>query len=194
MKRIGNLFDGIVAFENLESACLKAFRGKNRSARVIAFRENLTDYVSNLHKRLIDGEVVFGKYRRFIIHEPKRREISAPSLEEMIVQHAVMNVCHPHFERKYIYHSYASRPGKGIHLAVKNVFNKTSGYEWYVKLDIRKFFDSVDHNILKSIFLRCLRIPDYFKYFIRSLTVMRWIKKRVCQSETLQVSILPICI
>lgn len=157
MKRIGNLFDGIVAVENLESACLKAFRGKNSSARVIELREKLTDYVSNLHKRLIDGEVAFGKYRRFIIHEPKCREISAPSLEEMIVQHAVMNVCHPHFERKYIYHSYASRPGKGIHLAVKTVLNKTSGYKWYVKLDIKKFFDSVDHNILKCMLFKMFK-------------------------------------
>lgn len=157
MKRIGRLFEDIVACENLELACLKAFRGKNCSEKVVLLKEDLTEYICDLHNRLLNGQFNFGNYRRFIIYEPKRREISAPDLDEMIVHHAIMNVCHPYFERQYIYHSYASRPNKGIHSAVKTVSNKAVGYEWYVKLDIKKFFDSVDHDILKRMLFKMIK-------------------------------------
>lgn len=157
MKRTGNLFDCVVAFENLELACLKAFKGKNYSQRVTLLKNNLTEHINQLRNRLVNCEFNFGNYRRFVIYEPKRREINAPDLNEMIVHHAIMNICHRYFERKYIYHSYASRPHKGIHLAVKTVSDKAAGYEWYVKLDIKKYFDSIDHNRLKHMLYRMFK-------------------------------------
>ncbi len=154
MKRIGALFDEIVSWENLELACFKAFRGKNRSRRVVRLHSCLTEHIGRLRQQLVSGSFQFGDYRRFVIYEPKRRVISAPDIDQMIVQHAVMNVCHDHFEHRYIHHSYASRPGKGVHAAVKRVCDKMSGYEFYAKLDIRKFFDSVDHDVLKRMLAR----------------------------------------
>lgn len=157
MRRAGNLFENIISFENLEVACLKAFKGRNASEKVVALKGNLIQYISDLRNRLLYDMVRFGRFRRFTIFEPKKREICAPDLEEMIVHHALMNVCHEIFERKYIFHSYASRPGKGIHKAVKTVSNKAVGNEWYLKMDIRKFYDSVDHSVLKRMLYRMFK-------------------------------------
>lgn len=60
-----------------------------------------------------------------------------------------MNVCHEYFERKQIYHSYASRAGKGTHAAVKQAAVFVNKYQYYLKLDVKKFFDSISHDVLK---------------------------------------------
>ena len=59
-----------------------------------------------------------------------------------------MNICHPIFDRQLIYDSFATRPGKGTHSAVRRLRDRVGGYRYYAKLDFRKFFDSIDHAAL----------------------------------------------
>ena len=113
MKRIGFLFDRIVARENLLSAYRLASRGKALSSERRAFEGELERNLQTLAAGLEDGTFPVGRYRRFIIHDPKEREICAASFPERVLHHALMNVCGPCFEKWLIFDSYANRKGKG---------------------------------------------------------------------------------
>jgi RNA-directed DNA polymerase len=102
-----------------------------------------------LQKQLSTGELQLGGYHYFKIYDPKERMICAAPFSQRVLHHAIMNVCHDVFESKQIYHSYATRPGKGTHAAVRYAADCTQKYRWFLKLDVKKFFDSIDHNHLK---------------------------------------------
>lgn len=90
-----------------------------------------------------------GIYRQFTIFDPKERLISAPSFRYRVIHHAIMNVCESYFERRQIYDSYANRKDKGTYKALERILLFHRKYKWCVKMDIRKYFDSIDHDILK---------------------------------------------
>lgn len=149
MKRAGNLFDEIIDWNNIAMAAYKAFRHSGSSYRVFEFRNSFLKNINEIRSQLINGSIEIGNYNTFIIYEPKERLISAAPFEQRVLHHAIMNVCHKYFEKNLIYDTYASRPRKGVHKAVKRVQESARKYKYYAKLDIRKFFDSIDHNILK---------------------------------------------
>lgn len=74
--------------------------------------------------------------------------ICAASFPERVLHHAIMNVCHPVFESFQIYDSYATRPGKGQYAALDRAKHYNKQYRWFCKLDVRKYFDSINHEIL----------------------------------------------
>lgn len=109
---------------------------------------NIENHVMQLNSQILKGAVVVGTYRYFTIYEPKERKICASAFGEQVLHHALMNICHDDFERKQIYDSYASRKGKGVHAALERAKQNTSTRRWYLKLDVRKFFESVHHETL----------------------------------------------
>ena len=149
MKRKGNLMSEIVTVDNLMLAYNKAVRGKRGKKSVISFSENLYENILSIREKLISGQYEIGKYHYFKIYDPKERVICAASFEERVVHHAVMNVCHEYFDRHLIYDTYATRKGKGIYAAIDRarVGMKKCGY--VAKLDVRKYFDSISHDVLK---------------------------------------------
>lgn len=157
MKRAGNLFDSISSLSNLALAAHKAFRGKSETNEVKIFRKDFLHNINLLRTDLIRGNFTIGNYHKFVIYEPKERIICAAPIKQRILHHAIMNVCHPVFERNLIYDSYASRPGKGTHKAIKRLKEKIMGYKYYAKLDVRKFFDSINHVILKRLLRRLFK-------------------------------------
>ena len=157
MKRAGRLFESIVDASNLRLAFLKAIRGKRRSADVLLFCRDVDQNLGKIERRLRCLEPDWGHYRQFIVEEPKRRTITASSLEERIMHHAIMNVLEPIFERQLIHHSYACRKGKGTHAAVQQAFHLCKGGRFFLKLDVRRYFDSVDHDILKARLARIIK-------------------------------------
>lgn len=157
MKRLGQCFDKIVELDNLVLAAYKAFRGKAASKEVIEFRENLMDNLVKLREDLLAGNAVSDKYHCFTLREPKERLICAAPIRQRIVHHAIMNVCHYTFDRQLIYDCYATRPGKGTHRAIVRLAEKIGGYRFYAKLDFRKYFDSVDHLVLKKQLRRIIK-------------------------------------
>lgn len=148
MKREGSLFDEIVDLDNLLNAAYKAFRRKALVNEVRRYRSDLIANLLKLRQAMLDGTVSTGGYRHFIVREPKERQISAAPIEQRIMHHAIMNICHPIFDRQLIYDSFATRPGKGTHSAVRRLRDRVGGYRYYAKLDFRKFFDSIDHAAL----------------------------------------------
>jgi len=150
VKRAGNLYPDICDINNIKIAYWKARRGKKLKRDVLLFRMNEEENLYRLRQGLVNGTVPIGEYSYFRITDPKERVICAASFPERILHHAVMNVCEPVFERFQIYHSYACRQGKGQHKAVLKAFHYARGSRFFLKIDIRKYFDSIDHDILMT--------------------------------------------
>jgi hypothetical protein len=159
MKRLNHLFDQIVEYGNIRLAFLKAVRGKRSSPAVINFCQNTGDNLAALRDTLRTLNCEWGNYHSFLITDPKLRVISSAPVEQRIMHHAIMNVLDPVFERPMIYHSYACRRGKGTHAAVRHAFLQCRSRPCFLKLDIRKYFDSIDHDALKTMLQRLIKDP-----------------------------------
>ncbi len=150
MKRIGKLLEKIADIDNLRLATWKAAKGKRYATKIIEYQQDMDANLLLLRKQILSGNVDVGNYHYFKIYDPKERDICASAFKEQVLHHAMMNVCHDFFERKQIYDSYASRKGKGTYAALERAKKYTKQYDFFLKLDVRKFFASIDHEILKK--------------------------------------------
>jgi retron-type reverse transcriptase len=151
MKRENCLIECIADPDNLRLAFWKAQRVKSCDTKVMAFRRQLDVNLTQLRAEILRGEVRVGDYRYFTIYEPKERLICASSFRERVLHHALINVCYDSFERYQIYDSYACRPGKGTYAALERAKIFQRKYQWFLKLDVRKYFYSISHNVLKHL-------------------------------------------
>ncbi len=158
MKRIGNLYSQICSMENLELADLIASKGKSKQHGVKLHNQNKEANILKLHEQLVNQTFVTSPYKTFVIFEPKEREIfSLPYYPDRIVHHAIMNILEPVFISVFTKDTYSSIKGKGIHAAanaVKVALKDKAGTHYCLKLDIKKFYPSIDHDILKSLLRR----------------------------------------
>ncbi len=150
MKRVGYLKERICDPDNLRLAFLNARKGKRGKLPVMRYEEYLDENLFDLRRRLLDGTFAPGRYNYFRIFEPKERLICAAVFEERIVHHAIMNVCKPYFERHLIYDTYATRNGKGVYAAIEQARQGMRSCGYVAKLDVRKYFDSIKHDVLKT--------------------------------------------
>ena len=148
MARGRGLYLQIAEPDNLRLAFRKAVKGKADRREVIAYRRNLDDNLANLRNLLLNGNLPVGPYRFFTILDPKERTICAAPFHDRVLHHAVMNICEPELERYSIFDSYACRPGKGLHRALVRAQLFIRRYPCYLKLDIRKYFDSIHQKTL----------------------------------------------
>ncbi len=152
MKRVGNLFDAIVARDNLRLAFAKARRGKGRQEEVRRFAADLEGQLTAMAGQLRDGTFPLGRFRQFVIFDPKERLITAPCFAERVAHHAIMNVCEPVLDAWLIDDTYACRPGRGRLAALHRAQAFARRYQFFLKLDVRKYFDSVPHaNLLARL-------------------------------------------
>lgn len=157
MKTYNRLFHQICSFENLLNASRKAQCGKRFQDEVARFNFHRERELYRLQEELQTRNYQPGAYHEFYIYEPKLRKISAAPYRDRVVHHALCNVIEPIFDRTFIFDSYACRKGKGTHKAV-NRFTEFSRKNRYVlKCDIKKYFPSIDHDILKAMFRRKIR-------------------------------------
>ncbi len=157
MKRIRNLFDKIISTENFIDAVYKASKNKRHRPYVIQFNKHLMDNIAEIGRELESGKYMPGSYREFYIYDKKLRKISAAPFRDRVVHHALCNVIMPHFEKSFIDTSFANRSGKGTHRAVRLCQLYLSKNRYYVKLDIQKYFPSIDHEVLKNIVQRKIK-------------------------------------
>ncbi len=165
MKRIGNLIYKIADINNLELAFYKAIKGKEAKLQVIEYRKNLQSNLINLQKQILLGEIQIGNYNYFTIYEPKERLICAAPFMERVLHHALMNVCHQYFENQLISDTYATRINKGTYKAVEKALYNNYRNKFYLKLDIRKYFDSISHKILNEKLQTIFKDPDLLYVF-----------------------------
>ncbi len=175
MRRAGNLKSRIVDYDNILLAVHKAFRGKRDKNDVKDFLKDFENNVAQIFNELLSGTIEFGNYNYFKIFDPKERLICAASIKERIVHHALMNICHEYFDRKLIFDSYATRPGKGIYSALEKAKRAVRRYKYFAKLDVRKYYDSIDHEVLKRKVARVIKdrwLLNIFDKIIESYSVI----------------------
>ena len=151
MIRVGGLWEKITTFENILAAARAAAEGKKKRPDVARFLMNLEPEVHRLRRDLMAGTYEPGGYRTFWVYEPKPRQISAAAFRDRVVHHALTRVLEPVFERRFTADSFACRKRKGTHKAVKRARAACGKYAYVLKCDIRKYFPSLDHQILKEV-------------------------------------------
>lgn len=160
MKRHGNLWPMVIDFENLVRAARAARRGKRYRDNVLAFNYDLERELIRLQEELTTHAYRPGPYRTFEIIEPKRRMISAAPYRDRVVHHALCNVIGPIFEKTFISDSYANRLNFGSHRALRRFTEFARSSRYVLQCDIRKYFPSIDHAILKAVIRRKIKCPD----------------------------------
>ncbi len=121
---------------------------------MISFRNDYENNIHDLYRQLRQRTLDVGQYRFFHVYDPKKRLICAAAFPERVLHHAIMNVCEPVLDRYAIMDSYACRKGKGTHRAILRTQSFARRRGWFLKLDIRKYFDSIDHKILHRLLSR----------------------------------------
>ena len=173
MKRAGNLFERIAERDNLRSAVHKALRGKRDRPEAIEFRAALDRRLTDMAEQLRAGTYPVGVYRQFVIHDPKERIITAPCFAERVVHHAIMNVCEPEFDRWLIGDTFACRTGKGRMAALLRARHFAGRQAFFLRLDIRKYFDSIPHDELLARLERRFKDGRLLALFARSVRSFR---------------------
>jgi retron-type reverse transcriptase len=159
MKKIlSHNYDDIICLDNLFLAWREFVSGKRYKKDVQEFSRNLFDNILSLHEDLVNGSYRHGGYESFFVNDPKRRHIHKASVRDRLLHHAVHRILYPFFDRKFIADSFSCRLDKGTHRAINRF--RAMAYQvsenhtrtcWVLKCDIRKFFASIDHNILIEI-------------------------------------------
>lgn len=130
----------------------------NRSEIVILYEMRLSEHIERLSYHLKGHTYRIQGYRKFRIYDPKEREIQALCYGDRIVQHSLCdNVLGPYLEKHLIYDNSACRKGKGTHFSLDRLtgflreYNRKYGEKGYIlKCDVRKYFNFIDHTVLKE--------------------------------------------
>lgn len=164
MKRINNLYQSICSLENLQLADQIARKGKSKQRGVKAHIRKESENLEKLRSLLLNKEFTTSPYKTFMIKDPKERQIFClPYFPDRIVHHAIMNVLEPVFVASFTADTYSCIKGRGIKRAADNLKKALTDVEattYCLKLDIRKFYPSIDHDILKDLLRRKIKDRD----------------------------------
>ncbi len=164
MKRLNGLYEKIISLENLYLADQKACKGKSKQFGVKTHIENRDANLLKLHYSLIDKTFKTSPYSTFTILDPKEREISRlPYYPDRIVHHAIMNVLEPIFVSTFTADTYSCIKGRGIHsatYALRDALKDIDGTKYCLKIDIKKFYPSIDHSVLKTLLRKKIKDTD----------------------------------
>jgi len=135
--------------------------GKRKRKDVAKFSLHLIDNIFALHHELSKRSYRHGSYHAFQINDPKPRDIHKAEVRDRLIHHAIYRILYPYFDKKFIYDSYSCRIDKGTHRAInrfrafgRKVSHNNTRTAWILKCDIRRFFASIDHKILKYILVK----------------------------------------
>lgn len=152
MKAIGRLYDQIGTHANLSAAAWRAAQGKRHRPEVAAWLAQADQRIAAMAEALAEGSYEFSRYSAFAIRDPKSRIIHAPAFADRVLHHALIAVAGPVLESGASYHSYGCRKGKGQHAAVRQVRAWLRPEDWFLKMDVEKYYDSVLHvSLMQSL-------------------------------------------
>jgi RNA-directed DNA polymerase len=164
MKRIGNLFKHVCSMDNLEKADRIARKGKTWQYGVKVHDKNRQSNLLSLQSSLLDKTYTTSAYTTFKVYEPKERQVfRLPYYPDRIAHHAIMNILEPIFISVFTANTYSCIKGRGIHgaqRAVRSALRNEKETVYCLKMDITKFYPSVDHDILKSLLRRKIKDED----------------------------------
>lgn len=160
MKRFGNLYPTVTDFHHLYNSAHWAVSGKKNKFLVQNFFFNLESELLELQSELLNKSYQPEPYHLFFVSDPKVRLICAPDFRDQVVHHSLCSLLEPIFERSMIHHSYACRVGKGSMRAIEYAKFNAKKYMYFLKLDVKKFFHSVNHELLTAIIARKIKDKD----------------------------------
>ena len=153
MKKINNIFEQVVSFDNLLKAYNKCLKGKREKENILNFNFKYELYLKKIQYLLKNNKYVHGRYFFFWKMDSKKRRIACATFKDKIVHYALYLILEPLTDKRYICDSYACRRDKGTHRAIKKtqriILNNPDFY--CLQCDIKKYFKSIDHNVLKNI-------------------------------------------
>lgn len=151
-------FEDIVSVENLLEAWKEFVQGKRGRRDVQEFSSRLMDNILALHSDLVNHTYRHGSYHAFNISDPKPRNIHKATVRDRLLHHAIYRILYRFFDRTFIVDSYSCRLGKGTHKALNRfraladkVSKNNTRTCWILKCDIKKFFASIDQNVLMNV-------------------------------------------
>jgi RNA-directed DNA polymerase len=157
MRRVNNLYTAVIAFDNLYAAYRRALKGNEGKMPGLRFFFHAENEIIRLHRELADGSYMPGDYHYFTCFEPKERIIAVAPFRDRVVHHAIVGVLNPIYEKIFISDSYATRKNMGVHKAIERAQYFIRRNAWYLKSDILKYFNSVDHKVLLKLFARKIK-------------------------------------
>lgn len=168
-------FKDIGSIKALTAAWQKFSRGKKSRQDVAEFHKNLQNQLQSLHSALQGGSYQHERYQQFIIQDPKTRQIHKACVKDRVVHQAIVNAIEPLFESRFIYDSYSCRVGKGTHKGIERLqtFLRRASHNdtrqvYVLKCDIRKYFASIDHEILLMLLARHIKDEEILE-LLRSI-------------------------
>lgn len=174
------MYGQISSLDNIVISFKDASQGRRYSPSVLKFADNLEYQLINIQAELLQDRFSPLPYNHFIVCEPKKRHIAAPSFHDIVVQHAIFNIINPLFEKQFIFDSYACRIGKGTHFGVKRIkkflqanhsFVTNNQPIYFLKCDIARFFPSIDWEILLGIISRSILCPKTSSLIRKIVTI-----------------------
>lgn len=158
-------YSDIVSLENLFTAWQEFACGKHKKRDIQEFSLSLTDSIVQLHADLANHNYKHGGYYAFNISDPKPRNIHKAAVRDRVLHHAIYRQLYPFFDKTFIADSYSCRLNKGVHKALarfrefgRKASNNNTRTVWILKMDIKKFFASIDHQVFLDILTSY--IPD----------------------------------
>ncbi len=168
MKRKDNLFDQLISTENIIAADKKARIGKNHRKDVKLFDQDKAQNINAIQSMLANQTYRVSPYRIFPVFEPKKRDVYQLPYRDHLIQHVIMNVMDGMFTGMLTADTYSCIKGRGIHGALRAV-NKALRNErstrYCLKLDVRKFYPTIDHGIIKQQLRRKLKDERVLRLF-----------------------------
>jgi len=157
-KKFVKKYHDIITVENLLRAWQEFLCGKTKRNDVALFQAKLMDNIFDLRHNLINKSYTHGAYQAFNISDPKPRNIHKATVRDRLLHHLLFHELYSYYDNKFIYDSYSCRINKGTHKAIyrfANLTQKISSNQtrscFVLKCDIKKFFASINHEILKNI-------------------------------------------
>ena len=157
MKTVKGLHEKMYTFDNANISFHKAAENKRFHEEVLAFSMSKEDELLRACEEVETLTYSQGPYTVFKVWEPKERIIMALPFFDRVIQHMIVNIIEPIFEKRFIFHSYACRKGKGAHEASDTLskwlyeLEVVQGKKIYaIKGDIHHYFQSVAHDVLKK--------------------------------------------
>lgn len=158
MKRYGNLWEKVISKENFREAYQKSKKNKSKFKAVIKFEKDWENNLEEVRKLLLNKEFKTAKYKRKIVFEPKKRIIYVlPYKPDRIIQHALMNVLTPIFEKLFIRDSYACIKYRGQHKGSLRCMEYVRRNKFCLKCDVKSFYPSIDQKILFEMLKRVIK-------------------------------------
>ena len=151
MHSYSNLWEEFISMENIRKSIHGAIKGKSDRRLVKRIIDDANNFRSKKHDKVV------------IIDGPngKKREIIVPNIDEHIIHHMIVNTLKKMFMRGMYDHTYSSIPGRGLHMCRKKVAkwikNDPKNTKYCLKMDIKKFFNNIDHDVLLKKFRKYIK-------------------------------------